>query len=73
MLSILSSVKLPVFNPICVLFCLPFGDASTERLYHQDLVSKEFINILFGLVARFFAYLHHDLFRKQSPASVSVA
>ncbi len=54
---------------LLVLFALasPLGMLSTELLYHQDLIGKEFINILFGLVAGGFLHISTMIFFESSP------
>src|SRR5690606_33072075 len=54
---------------LLLLFALasPLGMLSTELLYHQGRIGKEFIHILFGLVAGGFLHISTTIFFESSP------
>src|SRR5690554_10162 len=45
----------------------PLGMVSTELLYHQNIIGREFTNILFGLVAGGFLHISTMIFFESSP------
>lgn len=45
----------------------PLGMLSTEMLYHQDIIGRETINMLFGLVAGGFLHISTMIFFESSP------
>jgi len=54
---------------LLVMFALasPLGMVSTELLYHQNVIGREFTNILFGLVAGGFLHISTMIFFESSP------
>jgi zinc and cadmium transporter len=54
---------------LLIIFALasPLGMLSTELMYHQNIIGREFINILFGLVAGGFLHISTMIFFESSP------